>query len=313
MKIDVLGVQAFVALAEQGSFRKAAASLFITQTALTRRLQNLETFLGVKLVERTTRSLALTGLGANFLPQARRLLAELQSSLQEIRETGRAMRGNVTLACVPTVGVQYLPRVIQAYAARHPDNRIRVLDHSTDGVEQAVLRREAEFGIGITGQHHPELTSRVLLHDRFVLVCRDDHPLATRQRLRWSDLREHTLILPGPGSSNRPLLDESLADFGSLLKSHYEVQRSSTAVGLVAAGVGAAVVPSLALQAGTYPSLRVLSLHEPVVTRGFVLLLRKSGSLSPAAQALVDLIVVDSARKVGTTPAKRAAVKPPRR
>jgi len=297
MKIDVLGVQAFVALAEHGSFRKAAESLFITQTALTRRLQNIEAFLGVKLMERTTRSLALTSLGESFLPQARRLLNELQSSLQEIRETGRALRGDVTLACVPTVGVQYLPRVIQAYSSRHPDNRIRVLDHASAGVEQAVLRREAEFGIGIAGPHHAELTSRTLLHDRFVLVCRDDHPLAARRRIKWSELNDHPLILPGTGSSNRPLFDARLADTGVQLVSHYEVQRSSTAVGLVAAGVGMAVVPSLALQADTYPGLRVLSLTHPMITRGFVLLLRKGGSLSPAAQALVDLIVRDARRQ----------------
>jgi DNA-binding transcriptional LysR family regulator len=297
MKIDVLGVQAFVALAEQGSFRKAAESLFITQTALTRRLQNIEAFLGVKLVERTTRTLALTVLGHGFLPQARRLLNELRTSLQEIRDTGRALRGDVTLACVPTVGVQYLPRVIQAYSSRHPDNRIRVLDHASAGVEQAVRQREAEFGIGIAGPHHADLTSRTLLHDRFVLVCRNDHALAARRRIQWGDLRGHPLILPGVGSSNRPLLDARLADAGVQLSSHYEVQRSSTAVGLVAAGVGMAVVPSLALQAGTYPSLCVLSLSGPVITRGFVLLLRKSGSLSPAAQALVDLIVQDAKRK----------------
>lgn len=294
MKIDVLGVQAFVALAEHGHFSKAAAALFITQTALSRRLQNLEAFVGVQLVERTTRYVALTNTGQAFLPQAARLLAELQSSLQEIRETGRALRGDVTLACVPTVGVQYLPRVIQAYALRHPDNRIRVLDHASAGVEQSVRRREAEFGIGIAGAPPADLLAEPLLQDRFVLVCRDDHPLAGRRRVQWADLQGHPLILPGPGSSNRPLLEAPLAGRAQRLQSHYEVQRSSTAVGLVAAGVGAAVVPGLALQAGSYPGLRVVALTAPVVTRGFVLLRRKAGSLSPAAQALVDLILRDA-------------------
>jgi DNA-binding transcriptional LysR family regulator len=302
MKIDVLGVQAFVALAEHGSFRKAAGSLFITQTALTRRLQNLEHFLGVRLVERTTRSVALSPLGENFLPQARRLLSELQASLQEIRETGRALRGDLTLACVPTVGVQYLPRVIQAYSARHPDNRIRVLDHASVGVEQAVLRREAEFGIGLAGPHHAELESELLLQDELVLVCRDGHALATRRRVRFRELLGETLIFPGAGSSNRPLLDAKLAEAKVPLVSHFEVQRSSTAVGLVAAGVGMAVVPSLAMQPGAYPGLRVVALHEPVITRGFVLLTRRGGSLSPAAQALVDLIRRDA--KNGRRPSR---------
>lgn len=68
MKIDMLGVQAFVAIAKQGGFQRAAGTLNITQTALSRRLQTLEGFLGVKLVERTTRSVALTRIGGNFLP-----------------------------------------------------------------------------------------------------------------------------------------------------------------------------------------------------------------------------------------------------
>jgi DNA-binding transcriptional LysR family regulator len=87
MKIDTLGVQAFIAIAEHGGFQRAAASLHITQTALSRRLQNLEAFLGVRLVERSTRSVALTRIGADFLPRARRLLSELASALTEIRDT----------------------------------------------------------------------------------------------------------------------------------------------------------------------------------------------------------------------------------
>ena len=290
MKIDTLGLQAFVAVAEQGGFGRAAGQLHITQTALSRRLANLEAFLDVTLVERTTRSVALTTIGAQFLPHARRLIADLSSALLEIRETGRAQRGEVTLACVPTVGVQFLPQVLQVYCARFPDNRVKVLDHASAAVEQAVLRREAEFGIGIAGHHGPELRAEPLLQDHFVLVCRDDHALARARRLRWSRLEGHALIVPGSGSSNRPLLDGALGAAAAALKPQYEVQRSSTAVGMVAAGIAAAIVPRLALQAGTYPRVKVIPLVEPVVSRSFDLLARKTAVLSPAAQALHDLI-----------------------
>src|SRR5512143_328242 len=117
MKIDILGVQAFIAITEHGSFQKAAHSLFITQTALTRRLQNLEALLGVKLIERTTRSVALTSIGRDFLPQCRRLLSELAMVLAEIEKTGHSQRGDVSIACVPTVGIQYLPQIIREYSA----------------------------------------------------------------------------------------------------------------------------------------------------------------------------------------------------
>src|SRR5262249_42718515 len=152
-------------------------------TALSRRLANFEDLLGVVLVERTTRSVALTDLGRAFLPRARRLVGDLTSALVEIRETGRAQRGDVTIACVPTAGVQYLPRIIQDYAARHPDNHVRILDHASADVAGAVLRRVAEFGIQIAGPHHPELTSVPLVEDRFVLICRSDHALARRRRV----------------------------------------------------------------------------------------------------------------------------------
>ncbi|HET9653083.1 MAG TPA: LysR substrate-binding domain-containing protein [Usitatibacter sp.] len=290
MKIDTLGVQAFLAIADHASFGRAAESLHITQTALSRRLQNLESFLGVKLVERTTRSVALTRIGLDFLPQARRLLTDLASALMEIRETGKAMRGDVTIACVPTVGVHYLPHIVQRYAALHPGNRIRILDHSSSGVAAAVLRREAEFGIHMQGTGHPELTSVPLLKDRLVLVCRDDHPLARKPRLTWKQLEPHAVILPGHESGNRPHIDLALERHGVSLQAFYEVQRSSTAVGMVSKGVGVAVVPALAVQEDAYPNLRVTPLVEPVVSRTLVLVSRAKAQLTPAAQALYEVI-----------------------
>lgn len=290
MNVDILGLEAFLAIAQHGRFTKAARALHITQTALTRRLQHFEEALGVRLVERTTRSVALTPLGETFLPRARRLLGELTAALVEIRETGRAERGDVAIACVPTVGIQYLPRVIQEYAERHPGNRIQIYDHASSGVIDAVLRREVEFGITVAGAQHPELTSHPLLEDRFVLICREDHALAARKRIAWRKLEGHPLVFVGTESGNRPLLDAALADEQTALQVHYEVQRSSTAVGLVAAGVAAAVVPELAIQRGAYPNVRVIPLFDPVVTRSLVLVTRKSAQLSPAAKALFELL-----------------------
>jgi DNA-binding transcriptional LysR family regulator len=295
MKLDTLGLEAFVAIAETGRFGRAADALHITQTALSRRLQNLEDLLGVTLVERTTRSVALTRLGRDFLPQARRLLSDLSAALTEIRKTGKAERGDVTIACVPTVGVRFLPRVIQEYATAHPQNRIHILDHASSGVAEAVLRREAEFGINIGGARHAELAAAPLLQDRFVLVCRDDHLLARRRGLSWKDLSGHPLILAGEASGNRPLLDTALARGTIALQAHYEVQRSSTALGLVSAGVAAAVVPGLAVEGDLYSRLRAVPLADPVVSRSLVLLTRKGSHLSPAAQALYDAIA-DHAR-----------------
>jgi len=296
MRVDTLGLEAFIAIADRGGFQKAADALHLTQTALTRRLQNLESLLGVTLVERTTRSVALTPTGRDFLPQGRRLLAELTTALIEIRETGKARRGDVSIACVPSAGVQFLPSVIERYSAQYPDNRIKILDHASSDVADAVLRREAEFGINIAERDRPELTRAPLLEDRFVLICRNDHPLAKRSALPWKRLEAHRLIFAGAQSNNRPLLDHALAAAQVSLRSFYEVQRSSTALGLVAAGVAAAVVPRLALQPGAYPTIRIVPLTNPAVSRKLVLISRRKAQLSPAARALYDMIREQAAK-----------------
>src|ERR1700722_16885367 len=186
MKVDTLGVQAFVSIADRASFQRAADELHISQTAVTRRLQNLEKHLGVKLIERTTRTVALTATGREFIPQARRLMSELSNALVEISESGKARRGDVCIACVPTAGIQFLPRIVQEYSESFPENRITILDHSSAAVVDAVLRREAELGINVAQTHHPDLASIRLLTDQFVLICRDDHALANKKSLAWT-------------------------------------------------------------------------------------------------------------------------------
>ena len=152
-------------------------------------------------------------------------------------------------------------------------------------------RREAEFGISLADVPFSDLESTPILKDRFALICRNDHPLARRRQLRWDELQPHALIVPGGGSSNRPALDAILGPLNAKLQALYEVQRSATAVGLVAEGLGAAIVPELSIQPGAYPQLRLVQLNTPVVERTFVLLRRKGSAMSPPARALHDLIV----------------------
>jgi DNA-binding transcriptional LysR family regulator len=297
MKLDILGVQAFIAIAELEGFGRAAESLHITQTALSRRLQNLESLLGVRLVERTTRSVALTKIGQDFLPQARRLLGDLAMALGEIRESGKALRGDVTLASIASVGASYLPGVIRRYSALHPHNRVRVLDYLSPDVARAVARREAEFGINMQAPPDPDLASIPILKDRYVAVCPAGHPLAKLKRLRWKELQPHALILSGHERGGRTLVDSALRAQRVGLRHYFEVQHSFTALGMVSQGVGIAVVPDLTLPKGAYPRLVAVPLVDPVVSRTLVLLSRNRANLSPAAQALYDLILENHGRR----------------
>jgi DNA-binding transcriptional LysR family regulator len=291
MKVDTRGLEAFIAIAERSSFRAAADAVHITQTGLSRRLQNLEGSLGVRLIERSTRSVSLTPIGRDFLPRARRLLGDLGVALTEIRENGRSQRGDVTISCIPTAGVQYLPRVIQRYTALYPENRIRILDRAAAGVVEAVVRREAEFGVTLAGMHDDELVATPLLQDRFVIVCRQDHPLAKAKSVPWKALEPYALIFAGMEGGNRRLLDAAVARDRLRLKAFYDVQLSSTAIGMVAEGVGIAIVPELAMQKGAQPALRAIALVAPAISRSLVLLTRRNAYLTPAAKALSELLL----------------------
>lgn len=294
MKIDFDGVQAFVVVAELGGFNKAARELHVTQTALTRRVQKLEAYLGLKLLDRTTRRVELTAVGREFLPQARAIVQEMTAAVEQLKDMSRRSTGNFTLACIPSMTSHVLPRVMQRYAQLYPGNRIRLLDGSSHEVRNAVLGGQAELGIAVHGEKHPDLAETVLFADALALLCRSPHPLEDRQSVSWSDLRDTELIGISSFTATRVFMDYQLAKQGIRLQGHYEVQHHATAVNLVAAGVGSAILPSSAFEEGDRPGVRKIPLTQPTVKRKVSLLRTRRGGLSPAAQAFHDLLKVTS-------------------
>ena len=298
MKIDFDGVQAFVLVAELGGFSRAADHLHLTQTALTRRIQKLESYLAVRLLDRTTRSVQLTAVGRDFLPQARRLVDEMTSAVERLKDMSRLGTGNVAIASIPTMAHHTLPAVIRAYVKDHPGNRIRIIESNASDVCRAVLFDQAEFGITIRLERHAALVEEPVLREPFMFYCLDEHPLAGRKSVTWSELREADLILVSGLSGNRALLDYQLAKKRLSLRGTYEVEHLSTAIGLVAAGVGTAILPFSAIQEGAYPRVRRIALVNPVIVRTLVLIRRKNATLSPAAAQFYDAL----ARKLAKAP-----------
>ena len=184
MKIDLDDLRGFVAVAELGSFHAAADALHLSQPALTRRIQKLEATLGVQLIERDTRQLRLSSVGRDFFFKAKRLLDELDAAVLGIRELADRASGEVTIGAVPTATYYFLPRVIEDFNAQYPRIRIRILDLSANDVLEAVKRGQAEFGINLLGAQEPDLDFEPLLRDPFLLVCRNDHPLAGLEQVR---------------------------------------------------------------------------------------------------------------------------------
>jgi DNA-binding transcriptional LysR family regulator len=290
MKIDFAGIQAFVNVAELGGFRRAADQLHVTQTALTRRVQNLEAYLGLKLLDRTTRSVALTAVGREFLPKAHAIVFETNSAIAELKETSQALRGSFTLACMSTMSTRLLPVLMRKYADRHPRNRIRLLDMTSNDVRDAVLRHKAELGIAVHGEPHAELNERFLFDDPLALYCHASHPLASRPRRTWRELKGADLIVVRGFTTTRLLIEYHLLANGVSTGDAYEVQYHSTAVNLVEAGVGCAVLPWSVLGRSSRPHMKRVELVAPAVHRSVMLFTHRSASLSPAAGAFLELV-----------------------
>lgn len=290
MKIDFDGIQAFVVIAELGGFNKAAEHLHVTQTALTRRVQKLEAYLDLRLLDRTTRYVELTAVGRDFLPQAKAIVGEMTAAVSRLKDMSKNSRGNFTLACVPTMAAHILPAFFRTYSDKYPGNRIRLLDASSYEVRDAVLNCQAELGIGIRGETHPDLEETQLFEDPLMFYCRKDHPLSGRDSVTWSDMSGAELIVVSNLTATRVFMDYQLAKRGISLSGAYEVQHHATAVSLVTAGVGCAILPASVFKDGDRPGLRKIPLISPVVKRKIMLIRRRSNTLSPAAEAFYLLV-----------------------
>src|SRR4051812_35356703 len=128
MNFDLADLRAFVAVVKWRSFRAAAAELHLSQPALSRRIDKLEKALGVRLLQRTTRKVDLTGVGREFSARASDLLNGLDESLLGIRDVARRVSGEVTLACIPSAIRYFLPGVLRDYHAQYPGIVVRVID-----------------------------------------------------------------------------------------------------------------------------------------------------------------------------------------
>lgn len=290
MKLDMLGLEAFVTIVEHGSFQRAASALFITRAGLSRRLKNLESQLGVVLIERTTRSLRLSKVGIGFLPRAQRMLSEMNNAFHEIRDASRLSDAEVGVACLKSVAHHLLPQIISRYSQQYPGSRVRIFDGTSAEVTEAVLSKNSDVGIIVLSGPCQDIQTTPLTQDPFVLVCRDDNPLRKKRTIRWKDLENEPLILLNQTTASGLSFKHAVGELKLVLPRLYQVQHSTTALGLVNAGLGAAILPSLNLFHGVYPRIHALPLVEPRIEREIGLIRRQDTPLAPAAQRFCDMV-----------------------
>ena len=282
-------LRAFIAAAELRSFAAAAKVLHLSLPAFSRRISNLETRLGVRLFDRTTRSIELTQLGSRFLREITAVVEELDRSVHGLRDAAQLETGDVTIGCVFSAVLHFLPPVIDAYRERHPNVLVRIIEQGADGVFATVKHGEADFGINYIGMQESDVTFTPLLNEPFVLACRADHALGARRSVRWDELAAWDQVRVSHASRNRVFIDNALAELPALPRPVCEVQHVSTLIGLVDAGLGVAIVPQLTVP--RRPASVVGIPLDPPVTRTIGLIQRAGRTLSPAADAFAKLLV----------------------
>jgi DNA-binding transcriptional LysR family regulator len=290
MNFDLADLRAFVAVAEMNSFRAAAVALHLSQPAISRRIEKLEDALGIRLFDRTSRRVSLTAVGRDFSHKARSLLDDLETSLLSMREVATSQAGEVVIACVPSAAYYFLPKVLAEHHRQYPRIRVRIVDDSANGVLASVTRGEADFGINIIGNQEPEIDFQGILTESFVVACRRDHPLASRNAVNWGELGQYDYMTVDRSSGNRLLLDLALAHTSVRLAWCYQAKHVSTLIGLVEAGLGIAVVPRLSLPAEEHHTLVAVPLTEPSVERVVGLVRKRGRELTPSALNLYRLI-----------------------
>ena len=164
-------LQAFIALAEQRSFTRAATLCHLSQPAFSALIGQLEDTLGLRLFDRSTRHVAPTAEGQAFEVSARRVLAEFDAALAGVNDQLARRRGRVSIALLPSLAAGWLPQVLQTYRARHPGIEIEVADVLSEPCVERVRSGEADFALAAIRADTPELRAEPFCSDGFHLVC----------------------------------------------------------------------------------------------------------------------------------------------
>ncbi|MBN5382019.1 LysR family transcriptional regulator [Serratia marcescens] len=285
MNYSLKQLRVFVAVARHGSFSRAGEAIGLTQSAVSHSVKELEAEVGVRLLNRTTREVVLTDAGLRLANRVERLLDELQAALLDARSFGVQRSGTVRVATSQTISAHLMPQCIAAGEREYPEIRIMLRDQAQQQVLHSVRNAEVDFGIVVDPVQAVDLECEAVLHEPFLLLCRDDHPFAAQPEVRWSALNGCRLVLQDYASGSRPLIDSALRQQGIEAQVVQEIGHPATLFPMVAEGIGISIFPALALPLPEGGRLRVRRL-VPEINRALMLVRRKNRSLTPAAEAI---------------------------
>ena len=291
MNLTLRQLRAFAAVSEKGSFTEAARQLHLTQSALSVLVRELESELGVRVFDRHTRRVVLSEAGRDLHPHVLRVLdglADAEASVNGLRDK---KRGHVRVAAPQLMACTLMPQVMAAFCAQYPDIQITLIDTLPEQLLGLVQTGQVALAVGPDAGPAPDLERQTVLRDIQRLVCRPDHPLARRRKVRWEELQPHAFLAPTRDFMKRLMPQLLTLPRPVTLAPAHELSYITTALGMVAAGLGITACPSYAAPLIAAYGLKSVPLVEPQFHREVCVYQRAGTSLAPAAQAFMDCLI----------------------
>lgn len=290
MNITLRQMRILVTVADSGSFRVAAEHVHLSPGAVSLAVSEAEAQIGLKLFERTTRSVRVTPLGAAVLPRMQRILADCDLLFSDMQSTVTRRSGRVTVACLASIASRIMPTVISACRMRYRDVRIELVDDKAAGVYALVRDGQADFGLSGEWRGDPDLAFEPVMRDPIRFVCTRGHRFSRRRQIAWLDLENEPFVALSTATGIRFTIETALAGSGVALSIAYEVSQLASALGLLEAGLGVSALPDLALPKQHATVLVARPLIKPDLHRTVGLLRRFDRPLTPAAEIVRETV-----------------------
>ncbi len=280
----------FVAVADERHFTRAAQALHVTQPSLSKQLAALESELGGPLFNRVRGNITLTEAGETLLPLARRIIADADSARIAVRELIGLQRGRVRLGATPSLSMVLVPEALRRFRDRYPGIQVVLAEGGSRDLVARLAEGTLDLALIILPLHtdDPALRTFPLLKEPLVVAVPPAHPLADRRDLRIADLREVPLVMFRPGYDLRDVTLAACRQAGFDPVLAVEGGEMDAVLRLVAAGLGAAIVPSMVARPPS--DVRAVPFRSPRLTRTVAIAHRKDVALSSAGQSLLELI-----------------------
>lgn len=293
VEITLRQLRAFMAVLERGSFSEAADAMHLSQAALSGLVKELESRLGVRLLDRNTRSVEASVVGAAFEPLARRVLADLDEALQSVTNLKELRRGVVRVAAPEPLSCTLVPQWMASYAERQPGIDVRFEDVPIEQVLAGLHSGALDIGFGPAGVPVDDaIRKHVIGGDPLWVALRPDDVLAQAQAVTWKALASRPLINYMPNLAANVL---SQVPSKHHPRQTIQVHRVNTALSLVRVKAGCVICPSMARPLAEGFGLAFVPLRQPTVTWQIAIFARDRGFLSPAVESFLDF-TLDAAK-----------------